>query len=167
METVRTEQEKTMQIKHAEAIRYVHNAEETLQKAGKEGRLYMDSKYVSSACGIAYRGVLIALDEWLRLRNVAMPKKPKRASIEFYTASVAKLDSKLLKKLNIVYQALHISGYYEGILSVPIIREGFDTAYEIIAYIKPEHELTPDELKAIEAKKKPAWMRVMYSFFFA
>jgi hypothetical protein len=80
---------------------------------------------------------------------------------------VAKLDGKISTELHTVYRILHIEGYYEGVRRVGIIKEGFDTAYEIIAHIKPEHELTQEEYKAIRAQKKPAWMRAMYSFFLA
>jgi hypothetical protein len=31
---------------------------------------------------------------------------------------------------------LHLSGYYDGILSVPVIKSGFDVAYDIIAKVK-------------------------------
>ena len=40
----------------------MENARENLQKAGKDGDLYQDSKYVKTASGIAYNAVLKALD---------------------------------------------------------------------------------------------------------
>jgi hypothetical protein len=167
MTATRTEQEKSMQVSHAEAVRYMSNAQGTLQKAGKEDDYYADPKYVRTACGTAYCGVLLALDTWLTLKGVDMPKKPKRKSIEFYTANIATRDGKLLKELTTVYRILHLGGYYEGECSVPIIQEGFNHAYSIISRIKPEHEITLDELKALKAQKKPAWLRPVYSFFFA
>ncbi len=46
-----------------EAIRYMDNAKDDLRMAGKRGDgWYKDEKYVRSACGIAYLGVLGALD---------------------------------------------------------------------------------------------------------
>jgi len=167
MTTVKTEQEQAKQLAHAEAIRYMSNATETLQKAGKEDNHYTDPKYVRTACGTAYCGVLVALDTWLELKGVQMPKKPKRKSIEFYTANVATRDGKLLKDLTSAYRALHLDGYYEGECSVSIIQGGFNHAYSIIARIKPENELTQEEYKALKAKKKPAWLLSLYSFFFA
>jgi hypothetical protein len=166
METVRTEQEQKKQVTHAEATRYMNNAMEMLQKANKEDNFYLDKKYVRAACGIAYSGMLLALDMWLELKGVKPPKKYHK-SILFYKDNVAKIDHKLLIELQVAYEVLHIAGYYEGIQKVTLIKEGFDAAYNIIARIKPEHELTPDELKAIEAQRKPTWMRAMYSFFLA
>jgi hypothetical protein len=143
------EQENMMQIEHAEATRYIHNAEATLQKANKEDNHYCDKKYVRVACGTAYLGVLKALDTIFELRGIPLPPKKKRKNIEFYTYNAAKLDGKLSAELHTVYRILHIEGYYEGVCSVSIIQDGFNHAYRIIDRIKPEHELTPDELKAI------------------
>lgn len=43
----------------------MENATETLKKAGKDGKYYKDEKYVKTACGTAYNGVLKALDIYL------------------------------------------------------------------------------------------------------
>jgi hypothetical protein len=167
METIRTEQEQKKQLAYAEAIRYMNNATETLQKAGKEDNLYHDPKYVRTACGTAYLGMLIALDAFFELRGVPPPPKKKQKNIEYYTFNVAKLDGKLSAELHAAYRLLHIEGYYEGVRRVTTIKDGFDVAYEIIARIKPEHELTQEEYKALRAPKKPAWMHNVFSFFFA
>jgi hypothetical protein len=167
METIRTEQEKKLQISHAEVTRYMNNAAENLQKAVKDDNYYLDDKYVRTACGVAYLAVLKALDTLFEMRGVPLPPKKKHKNIEFYTYNAAKLDGKLSYELHTAYHILHISGYYEGVRKADIIKSGFDTASSIIARIKPEHELTPDELKALQAPKKPAWLRTMYSFFFA
>lgn len=47
---------------YKEAMRYVENANETLKLAGKDGKFYIDQKYVRTACGTAYSGILVALD---------------------------------------------------------------------------------------------------------
>jgi hypothetical protein len=167
MATIETEQEQAKQLAHAEAMRYMNNATETLQKAGKEDNYYADPKYVRSACGIAYLGVLVALDEFFELRGVPLPPKKKHKNIEYYTYNAAKLDGKLSKELNAAYSLLHIDGYYKGVCQVDAIRGGFNAAYEIIARVKPENELTQQEYKAILARKKTAWLRGVYSFFFA
>jgi hypothetical protein len=153
-------QDEIKQRAYDEAMRYMSNAKETLQKARKEDKFYADKKYVRSACGTAYVGVLHALETYLELKGVEIPKKKKHKSIEFYVSSVAQLDGKLLKELNTVYRILHIEGYYEGILSAGIIKEGFDIAYSIIERIKPDHPVvlpTP--------APKPSFMKMMYSFF--
>lgn len=121
-------------------MRYMSNAKETLQKARKEDRFYQDRKYVRTACGTAYNGVLIALDTYLTLKDVELPKK-KRRSIYFYEQNISKLDGKLSKYLDSAYNVLHLSGYYDGELNANVINEGFVAAYEIINKIKP---LTPD-----------------------
>jgi hypothetical protein len=131
------EQQELKQKNYAEAIRYMDNAKETLQKAKKEDHFYSDRKYVRMACGAAYSGVLLALDAYLVLKDVEMPKK-KRRSIDFYTRNISKIDGKLLKHLDVVYDVLHLDGYYDGNLDARVIHAGFDNAYEIINKIKPK-----------------------------
>jgi hypothetical protein len=112
------------------------NAKETLQKAGKEDNYYSDKKYVRTACGTAYHGVLIALDTYLLLKGIKKTKG--RKSIEYYQEHISKMDKKLLKHLTVAYDTLHLSGYYDGNLSYHVIKTGFDEAYEIINQIKPD-----------------------------
>lgn len=130
-----TEQILTKTKYYNEAIRYMNNATETLKKAGKEDRHYKDDKYVKTACGIAYNGVLKALDGYLFLMNVEKTKG--RKSIEYYYEEVGKRDRKLVKDIHDAYEILHLSGYYDGITNVKIISEGFEVAYHIIEKIKP------------------------------
>ncbi|MFA6924535.1 MAG: DUF5618 family protein [Bacteroidales bacterium] len=118
-----------------EAVRYMDNAKETLKKAGKENKFYKDDKYVKTACGIAYNGILKALDGYFILKNMSSPKGKK--SIQYYQSNITKLDKKLLNYINNAYEILHISGYYEGVTSVKVIQTGFEYAYEIINKIKP------------------------------
>ncbi len=120
---------------YQEAIRYMDNARETLKKAGKDGDFYQDSKYVKTASGIAYNAVLKALDGYFLLKDVKMPKN--RKSIEFYRENTSKIDKKVLNCLNSAYNILHLDGYYDGILSVNVIKVGFKLAYTIIDKIKP------------------------------
>jgi hypothetical protein len=130
------EQQALKQKNYAEAIRYMDNAKETLQKAKKEDNFYKDRKYVRMACGTAYNGVLLALDAYLKLKDVELPKR-KRPSIDFYVRNISKIDGKLLKYLDAAYDTLHLSGYYDGNLDARVIHAGFDNAYEIINKIKP------------------------------
>ena len=119
---------------YQEALRYLQNAKETLQKAGKDGGLYKDKKYVKAASGIAYSGVLLALDAYLAQKEGSRYKKPK--SIEDYQTRLAKQNKKLLAVLSSAYANLHIAGYYIGTDSVKVIQSGFDDAYKIVEYIK-------------------------------
>ena len=130
------EQQQIKRKYYKEALRYMDNAKDSLQKAGKEGKFYRDEKYVKTACGTAYNGVLKALDGYLLLKNIE-PPKGSRKSITYYQKNIAKQDKKLLAGLHTVYNVLHLSGYYDGITSIPVITDGFDLAYDIIDKIKP------------------------------
>ena len=121
---------------YSEAVRYMDNAKEYLKNARKEGRYYNDVKYVKTACGTAYSGLLVALDGYLMLKGVKKPTKKQRKSIEFYQENLGKLDKKMLNHLNSAYQILHLDGYYDGINNVNVIKEGFDEANRIIEKIK-------------------------------
>jgi len=132
-------------IKHknyAEAMRYIANAKDVLQKAGFENGRYKDSKYVRMACGTAYSGVLIAIETWLKLKDVDFSEvaanKNKRKNIDFYKKNVAERDGKLKGYLDDAYEILHLSGYYDGLQNIKVIKEGFAAAKNIVAQIKPE-----------------------------
>ncbi|GHT13919.1 hypothetical protein AGMMS4956_10850 [Bacteroidia bacterium] len=140
---------------YAEVMRYLCNAEEVLQKAGKEDKFYLDSKYVRMACGTAYSGVLLALDAWLKTKGVEMPKR-QRKSIDFYLANIAKLDRKMLDYVNTVYDILHLSGYYDGVRDVRVIRAGFEHAYTIVEKIKPNVPEAELQTYIAEYQKKKA-----------
>jgi hypothetical protein len=129
------EKRKLKEKYYVEAIRYMENAKETLLRAGKDGKLYKDEKHVKTACGTAYNGVLKAMDGYFYIRG--LEKRKGRKSIEYYRENAAKLDKKILSYLNSAYEVLHLSGYYDGILSVPVIKSGFDVAYNIILEVKP------------------------------
>ena len=133
----REEQQEVKKKYYLEALRYMDNAKETLKRAIKDGRYYTDEKYVKTASGTAYNGVLKALDGYLLVKGVELPKGKSRKSIEYYISNVAKIDHKLLNYLNGAYQTLHLAGYYDGNRSVPVIQSGFDEAYEVIERIKP------------------------------
>ena len=132
------EQQIFLKKEYAEAVRYMDNAKETLQKAKKDGNHYTDKKYVRTACGTAYNGVLLALDAWFVLKGIPKPNKKQRKSIEYYMSNVAQIDKKLAASLHAAYNVLHLDGYYDGITNVKIIADGFEVAYEIIEKIKPE-----------------------------
>jgi len=131
------EQQELREKYYGEAIRYMSNAKEYLRNAQKEGNYYRDTKYVKTACGTAYSGVLVALDCFLILRGIHKPKGKERKSIEYYQKNLSKLDGKILDSLNDAYKILHLSGYYDGMQNVSVIKEGFDEAKKIIEKIKP------------------------------
>ncbi len=147
------EQNAFLSKRYDEAVRYMDNAEDTLKKAGRDGPHYTDDKYVKTACGIAYNGVLIALDTWLNLKEVPEPSKKKRKSISYYTDNIAKLDKKMGDTLLDAYNVLHLYGYYDGIRNVKVIEVGFKAAYEIIDKIKPEHPVDAPETRGDKFKR--------------
>ncbi len=120
---------------YKEAMRYIDNARATLRMAGKEDRNYKDEKYVHTACGTAYVGVLKALNILFEIKNV--PKKKGRKSIEYYQEQLSNIDRKLLNYLNNAYHLLHIDGYYDGITEIKAIEAGFENAVLIINALKP------------------------------
>jgi hypothetical protein len=129
------EQEKIRRKHYEEAIRYMDNAKETLKKAGKVDRFYIDEKYVKTACGTAYNAVLKALDGYLLIKGIEKPKG--RKDIDFYKEAIAKTDKKLLNYVNEAYNSLHLFGCYDGSKDSRIILEVFDLAYVIIEKLKP------------------------------
>jgi len=120
---------------YKEASRYLENAKETLNKAGLEDSFYIDEKCVRSACGIAYIGILKALDFLFEIKGV--PKKKGRKSIEYYKLHLSSINKKLLSSLNEAYYILHLDGYYGGIRGVKSIEAGFSYAKFIIDALKP------------------------------
>jgi len=132
------EQQELKEKYYSEATRYMDNAREYLKNAQKEGNLYQDTKYVRTACGTAYCGVLTALDGYCILKGLhTSNSKKERKSIEYYQKNLAKQDKKMLANLNVTYKILHLSGYYDGIESVDVIKTGFNFASAIIEKIKP------------------------------
>ena len=134
------EQQTLKEEYYNEAVRYMDNAKEYLKTAKKEGNFYRDKKYVKTACGTAYSGMLVALDCFLILKGVNKPKGKVRKTIEYYQSNITRIDRKMLDNLNVAYKILHLSGYYDGIESVDVIKTGFNFAYSLIEKIKPAPE---------------------------
>jgi len=118
-----------------EALRYIDNAREILSKSKIEDGRYADEKYVKSACGVAYLGVLKAIDQFLMRKGVEAKVLPKK--VEEYQKSLKKYASsyngKLLKAFDDIYEELHIAGYYRGFLhSTEVVRAALRGAEEFI-----------------------------------
>jgi hypothetical protein len=119
-----------------EAVRYINNAMELLKKSRIEDGRYADDKYVKSACGVAYLGVLRAIDELLLRKG--LPKKELPKKVEEYEKALKKyasaLDGKLLKAFRDIYDELHIAGYYRGNLHrVDVVKAALKGAEEFIS----------------------------------
>ncbi len=122
-----------------EAVRYLENAKEILKKSPIEDNRYRDDKYVKSACGVAYLGVLSAIDEYLLGKGLVRNELPKK--VEEYEKALRRYASvyngKLLKQFQDLYDELHIAGYYRGMLHrVGIVKETFKGAKEFIEALK-------------------------------
>lgn len=122
-----------------EAIRYIQNAKELLSKSPIENNRYADDKYVKSACGVAYLGVLKAIEELLLKKGLTKKELPKK--VEEYRKALQKYVSvhngKLLKEFDDIYDELHIAGYYRGNLHhVDIVKGALKGAKDFIGKLK-------------------------------
>jgi len=133
---------KERQNRYREALRYINNASEILRtKAKKKDKYYEDDKYVRMACGTAYNGVLLAAETYLEMKGKSIEKKKgTRIKVEDYRTRLAKIDLKVLKTFNTAYEILHLVGYYEGETKYGVIREGLDSAVDLINQIRPAGE---------------------------
>lgn len=107
-----------MQKRKTEALRYLGNAKGILSKSPIEDNRYVDAKYVKSACGIAYLGVLKAIDGYLLNKGLSRKELPKKVG-EYEKALQKYLsihNGKLTKEFSTLYDELHIAGYYRGLL---------------------------------------------------
>jgi len=119
------EQEHIKQKGYEEAMHYIANAKDYLQKTTMdENGFYKSKKYVRTACGTAYSGVLEALGTYFELKNPDALESKERRTIDFYRKNLAKENGKVL-------------GYYDGIGDSDVIKLGFRRAQEIIDLIKP------------------------------
>ena len=103
---------------HKEALRYLNNAKEILNKVPVEDNRYTDTKPVREAFGTAYLSILEAINDVLLKRGFSKKELPK--SVEGYRKALQKYvtihNGKLLKDFEMLYDALHIAGYYRGLI---------------------------------------------------
>ncbi|MDR0606396.1 MAG: DUF5618 family protein [Bacteroidales bacterium] len=137
--TPKERQQALRELYYTEAIRYMENAKKLLVDVPIDNGHYLDTKYVRSACGIAYSGVLVALDGYSRIINYqSKSKKPReRKSIEYYQGMLSQINGKIFMDLNSAYNHLHLLGYYDGETSIKTTKIGFELAYKIINVVKP------------------------------
>jgi hypothetical protein len=118
-----------------EALRYLNNAKEGLKSVPVEGHTYVDVKPVREAFGTAYLAVLEAINESLIKKGVTKKELPK--SVEAYRTALQKYfavhNKKLLREFEMLYDTLHIAGYYRGLLyNVDVVKEAFKAAKAFI-----------------------------------
>lgn len=115
-----------------ESKRYFENANATLKKSPIEWDRYKDEKYVKEACAMAYLATLRAIDAYLLSKGIPSAKLP--TSIEGYEKELLKVphNGKIMSYMRIVYDNLHLFGYYRGGIEVEMIKSGFKHAKAII-----------------------------------
>jgi hypothetical protein len=123
-----------------ESLRYLENAKELLSKSPIDGDTYLDLKYVQEACGTAYLAVLKALDEHLISKGVDQKDLPQ--SVEGYRDAIQKYlapyNGRLTRDFEKLYKALHIAGYYRGLLDdVNALKDYFKVAKGFIEKVSP------------------------------
>jgi len=128
-------------MRKKEALRYIENAKDILRKSEIEADYYTDLKYVKTALGCAYLGVLRAIDDYLLMRGVQEERLPKK--IEEYVKALKKYggvhNGRLLRQLTGLYHQLHIAGYYRGDLqSTKMVKTALSEAREFIQNLSPK-----------------------------
>jgi len=102
-----------------EALRYLNNAKEILKSVPVEDSIYTDVKPVREAFAIAYLAILEAINEYLITKGILQKKELPR-SVDAYRKALQKYlavhDGKLLRQFEMLYDALHIAGYYRGLI---------------------------------------------------
>lgn len=101
-----------------EALRYLNNAKEILKSVPVEDNTYTDIKPVREAFATAYLAVLEAINEYLIKKGLMKKELPK--SVDAYRKALQKYlavrNGKVLRKFQKLYDALHIAGYYRGLI---------------------------------------------------
>ncbi len=118
-----------------EAIRYLQNAKQILKQIKIEDNTYLDVKPVREAFGTAYLAVLEAVNEVLFKKGFTKKDLPK--SVEAYRIALQKHvtvhNGKLLREFDKLYDALHIAGYYRGLIyDVPAVKDYFKATQSFI-----------------------------------
>lgn len=109
---------KTRGKSRGEAERYLDNARTFLRKVPVEEETYLDIKPVREAFGTAYLGVLEAINAALFRKGLNRKELPR--SVDGYRNALKKYmivhDGKLFREFEKLYDALHIAGYYRGLM---------------------------------------------------
>jgi hypothetical protein len=123
-----------------EAIRYLNNAKEILKSIAIEDNLYTDIKPVREAFSTAYLAVLEAINEYLKTKK-GFTKKELPKSVEAYRDALKKhiaiRNGKLMREFENLYDALHIAGYYRGLIyDTRAVKDYLKAAREFIEKIR-------------------------------
>ncbi len=122
-----------------EALRYLNNAKEILKSAPIEDNIYADIKPVKEAFGTAYLAILEAINEYFIEKGFTKKELPKL--VDEYRKMLQKYlvvhDGKLLREFEMLYDMLHIAGYYRGLLyDRNVVKDALKAAKTFIEKIK-------------------------------
>ncbi|HHT9122578.1 MAG TPA: DUF5618 family protein [Candidatus Wunengus sp. YC63] len=102
-----------------EALKYLNNAKEILKSIPVADNVYTNIKPVREAFGTAYLAVLEAINEFLMVKK-GLTKKELPKSVDAYRkvlqVYLAVHNGKLMREFEMLYDALHIAGYYRGLI---------------------------------------------------
>ena len=129
------------QLKHPirEAERYLQNARQILsEKAEKDGKYYNDTKYVKMAGDTAWKGVLVALDAVLHVRENM--RKGQRPDFNDYLEALSKLDNKMTRPLLGAYESLHKTMGYDGNPVYTIVQDSLNEGKIIIDWADKRYQ---------------------------
>jgi len=122
-----------------EALRYLNNAKGILKSVPVEDNTYTDVKPVREAFGTAYLAVLEAINECLLKKGLT--KKELSKSVDAYREALRKHiavhNGKLMGEFEMPYDAIHIAGYYRGLIyNVDAVKDYLKAARAFIEKIK-------------------------------
>lgn len=102
-----------------EALKYLNNAKEILKSIPVADNVYTNIKSVREAFGTAYLAVLEAINEFLIVKK-GLTKKELPKSVDAYRTVLQEYlavhNGKLMREFEMLYDALHIAGYYRGLI---------------------------------------------------
>jgi len=120
------------------SLRYLHNARDILKKVPIESDRYKDVKPIREAFGTMYLAILEAINDVLVKKGLTRKELPK--SVEEYQKALRKYlsvhDGKLMRDFDMLYDALHIAGYYRGLIyHTKAVKDYFEAARKFISKI--------------------------------
>ena len=122
---------------YEEAMRYIYNAEELLEKAEPRDGYYYDLKYLKSAAGTAYAGIEKTAKWYAKLNGIQIKGK----NVEMIKDGLRKINLKVLKHFVSLYSEIHIAMYYEDNANIKSVKNSFENAKQFIAYLKPYSQI--------------------------
>ena len=113
------------------ARRYLNDSRTIVKGIEQENGYYTDRKLVKRAGRLAYKGVMIAVNNFLGLAT-----KKNEQSISWYECKLAEIDSMQSMRFYSLYCTLSLSMGYDGILLPSISSVGLEEADEFIEWIE-------------------------------